>query len=198
MLGVLMLTFALGAPATQASPPPRAPRRPAPAVGLERAEADELLARVEEYLDHRREAREELPKLKDKAEPEDVTAYAKTLSDNIRARRRGAKQGDVFTPKVARGLRRLFARGLAATTRDREVVLTEGNPTGDEERLQAPSVVVNGQYIPAAPLSTIPPTLLLALPTLPEQVEYRFVGRSLILRDAVANLIIDFLPEAVP
>jgi hypothetical protein len=29
-------------------------------------------------------------------------------------------------------------------------------------------------------------------------VEYRFVGRALILRDTVANLIIDFIPNAVP
>jgi hypothetical protein len=186
MLDVLMLATALVGP-------------PAAAVtGLDRAETAEFLARVQAYLVHRDKAREGLPKLKDKAEPEDVTAYAKTLADAIRARRQGAKQGDVFTPRAARGFRHLFARGLAATSRDREVVLTEGNPTGDEEGLQPPSVVVNGQYIPAAPLSTIPPTLLLVLPTLPEQVEYRFVGRALILRDAVANLIIDFIPDAVP
>jgi len=181
MLGVLTVAMALVQP-----------------VGMSAAEAAEFLARVQEYLVHRDKAREGLPKLKDKAEPEDVTAYAKALSDAIRARRKGAKQGDVFTPRVTRGFRRLFARGLSAATHDRKVVLTEGNPTGDEERLQPPSVTVNGQYIPAAPLSTMPPTLLLALPALPEQVEYRFVGRALILRDAVANLIIDFIPDAVP
>ena len=198
MLDALILSLALAGPhplTTQASQPARGGQ---PALGMDPKEVEEFLEEVEEYLEHRRKAREELPKLKDEAEPEDVTAYAKLLADNIRARRKGAKQGDVFTPKVARGFRRLFAHKLAATTRDREVVLTEGNPTGDEERLQPPPVVVNGQYIPAAPLSTIPPTLLLALPTLPEQVEYRFVGRALILRDAVANVIIDFIPDAVP
>jgi hypothetical protein len=39
---------------------------------------------------------------------------------------------------------------------------------------------------------------LLRLPQLPKEVEYRFVGRDLILRDVAANLIVDFLPNAVP
>jgi hypothetical protein len=195
MLDALLLSLALaghpGAAPSQATPPKAAPR-------MDREEVEEFLEEVGEYLEHRRKAREDLPKLKDEAEPEDVTAYARQLADNIRERRRGAKQGDVLTPRLARGFRRVFAYELSRTGRDRKVVLTEGNPTGDEERLGAPKVVVNGQYLPAAPLSTVPPTVLLALPTLPEEVEYRFVGRSLILRDTVANLIIDFMPNAVP
>jgi hypothetical protein len=198
MLEALMLTLALaGDPASQA-PSPADPARAARRDRMDQEEIEEFLEEIEEYLEHRRKAREELPKLKDRAEPEDVTAYAKGLADNIRERRKGAKQGDVFTPKLARAFRRIFARELARSGRDRKVVLTEGNPTGDEERYASPKVVVNGQYIPAAPLSTVPPTLLLTLPTLPEEVEYRFVGRSLILRDSVANVIIDFIPNAVP
>jgi hypothetical protein len=181
-----------------AGAPPVPARRAARAPRLAPDEVEEFLEEIEEYLEHRRKAREELPKLKDEAEPEEVTAYAKQLADNIRERRRGAKQGDVFTPKLARGFKRVFAYELSRSGHDRKVVLTEGNPTGDEENFPTPKVVVNGQYIPAAPLSTVPPTVLLALPTLPEQVEYRFVGRTLILRDAVANLIIDFIPGAVP
>jgi hypothetical protein len=198
MLDALMLTFALAGPLPAAPPPAPSPERASRLERMDREEIEEFLEEVEEYLEHRREAREELPKLKDQATPEEVTAYAKGLADNIRERRRGAKQGDVFTPKLTAGFRRIFARELARSGHDRKVVLTEGNPTGDEERFTPPKVVVNGQYIPAAPLSTVPPTLLLALPTLPDEVEYRFVGRSLILRDTVANLIIDFIPNAVP
>lgn len=197
MLDLMVLAIGLAAPAAPGPAQATATaQRGQPR--MDREEVEEFLEEVQEYLEHRRKAREELPKLREQAEPEEVTAYAKQLSDNIRARRRGAKQGDVFTPKLARGFKRVFAYELSRSGNDRKVVLTEGNPTGDEERLQAPKVVVNGQYIPAAPLSTVPPTVLLALPPLPEEVEYRFVGRSLILRDAVANLIIDFIPDAVP
>jgi hypothetical protein len=185
MLELMVLSVALAAPA--AGGPPR----------MDREEVEEFLEEVQEYIEHRRKAREELPKLREQAEPEEVTAYAKQLADNIRARRRGSKQGDVFTPKLARGFKRVVAYELRSG-HDRKVVLTEGNPLGDEERIQPPKVVVNGQYIPAAPLSTMPPTVLLALPTLPDEVEYRFVGRTLILRDTVANLIIDYIPSAIP
>jgi hypothetical protein len=199
MLDAMVLSMALQAVPGAGTPPPPAPaRRAAGAPRLDPDEVEDFLEEVEEYLVHRRKAREDLPKLKDDAEPEEVTAYAKQLADNIRERRRGAKPGDVFTPKLARGFKRVFAYELSRTGRDRQVVLTEGNPTGDEERFGAPKVVVNGQYIPAAPLSTVPPTVLLALPALPDEVEYRFIGRTLILRDTVANLIIDFVPGAVP
>ena len=50
----------------------------------------------------------------------------------------------------------------------------------------------------AAPFSSVPPSLLLKLPPLPEEVRYRFVGRSLILRDTEANVILDYIPDGVP
>ena len=37
----------------------------------------------------------------------------------------------------------------------------------------------------------------LALPKLPEDVQYRFVGKHLLLYDAKANLIIDFMLNAI-
>ena len=36
------------------------------------------------------------------------------------------------------------------------------------------------------------------LPRLPDGLEYRFMGRDLVLRDQASNLIIDFVPGAVP
>ena len=38
---------------------------------------------------------------------------------------------------------------------------------------------------------------LLSLPQLPEDIQYRFVGKHLILYDAKANLIIDFMLNAI-
>jgi hypothetical protein len=59
-------------------------------------------------------------------------------------------------------------------------------------------VRVNGEYPPGASRSTVPPSVLLTLPPLPECLHYRFVGRDLILVDSVAQLIVDFLPAAAP
>ena len=46
---------------------------------------------------------------------------------------------------------------------------------------------VNQPYPKAEPLSTVPPDVLKALPVLPEDLEYRFVGKHLILYDARAG-----------
>ena len=57
---------------------------------------------------------------------------------------------------------------------------------------------VNTPYPENAPLATVPPLILVNLPRLPDGLEYRFMGRHLILRDQPSNLIIDFVPGAVP
>jgi hypothetical protein len=59
-------------------------------------------------------------------------------------------------------------------------------------------LVVNAVYPKEQPLSTMPASMLEALPTLPDGLEYRFVGKHLILRDTKANIIVDFIYNAVP
>ena len=39
--------------------------------------------------------------------------------------------------------------------------------------------------------------ILRNLPKLPEGVEYRIIGRNLILRDVKANMIVDYIPNAI-
>ena len=57
---------------------------------------------------------------------------------------------------------------------------------------------VNGEYPKEAPLSTVPPDVLKALPPLPENLQYRFVGRHLILYCTRGNLIVDYMLNAMP
>jgi len=40
--------------------------------------------------------------------------------------------------------------------------------------------------------------LLEALPPLPVELQYRFIGRDLLLVDVEADLVIDILPNALP
>jgi 3',5'-cyclic AMP phosphodiesterase CpdA len=44
----------------------------------------------------------------------------------------------------------------------------------------------------------VPPRLVEVLPPLPKQLEYDFTGRALILRDVDADLVVDFIPDALP
>ena len=56
-------------------------------------------------------------------------------------------------------------------------------------------VDVNGDYPAGGPVATMRPTLLMALPPLPPELQYRFINMALILWDVQANLIVDFVPD---
>ena len=57
---------------------------------------------------------------------------------------------------------------------------------------------VNQIYPDALPFTTVPPTLLQKLPMLPDAVAYRILGSTLLLVDQKTNLIVDFIPNAIP
>jgi hypothetical protein len=44
----------------------------------------------------------------------------------------------------------------------------------------------------------VPPQVLRSLPPLPPELEYRFIGTTLILLDAHAHIIVDYMTGAVP
>jgi hypothetical protein len=56
---------------------------------------------------------------------------------------------------------------------------------------------INGIYPDGKPYSTVPGTILAVLPALPDDVEYRFLGRHLILLDVRADVILDRIPYAI-
>ena len=114
----------------------------------------------------------------------------------IRAARPAARQGDLIPPETATEIREVIrseVKGTAGTPARK--MTKEGNPVAEGLPF-APKV--NVQYPKEAPLSTVPPTLLLRLPQLPKEIEYRFVGKTLILYDAGTRLILDLLPNALP
>jgi len=57
---------------------------------------------------------------------------------------------------------------------------------------------INQSYPEDVPLQSTPPTLLLNLPQLPDGLEYRLLDRELVLRDTQANIIVDYVPNALP
>ena len=57
---------------------------------------------------------------------------------------------------------------------------------------------VNQSYPENLPLQSTPPSLLMNLPDLPKGLEYRVLGSELVLRDADANIVVDYVPNALP
>jgi hypothetical protein len=123
----------------------------------------------------------------------EIAAREKGLGEAIRRARAQAKRGDLFTPEAAAVFRQLiradFKRHPRAT-----------RPETDDRR-EAESAdfrpVINQTYPSTEPLETFSAELLRQLPLLPKEVEYRMVGRSLILRDTEGNVILDFIPEVI-
>ncbi len=156
--------------------------------------------RVNEYAQIRKTALGGLPALSKMAQATEITNHEKALVDAIRKARPTAKQGDVFTPAI----RPVFAAVLKShlsgpANQDSRAQAKQGNPNNDVEPGDTkPVVAVNAVYPKSAPLSSVPPLLLLQLPQLPPGIQYRFVGSTLVLLDIESNLIIDYLKEVAP
>jgi hypothetical protein len=160
----------------------------------------EFKAKVKDYVELVDRLDKALGRLPDRAEPEQINQHRRALADAIRKSRTGARQGDIFVA----GEQPVFRAVLRSETAGREgaparQIIKDDNPKGNPEGHPTPPVAlaVNGIYPDGAPRSTVPPTILLRLPKLPDGVEFRFVGKALILYDARANLIVDFIPNAL-
>jgi hypothetical protein len=147
---------------------------------------------VKEYLVLHRKLEAQLPKLKKESTPEEIDKNQRALAALVQKERPNAKQGEFFTPEMQGYLRRVF---------DQVFLGTDGkNLLGSimDENPGLPQIVVNERYPDAVPLSTMPPEVLSVLPKLEEDMEYRFVGRRLVLLDAHAHMILDFTDELLP
>jgi hypothetical protein len=146
---------------------------------------------VRAYMKIHEAAEARVPSLKETSDPKQVSGREKALADAIRVERAGAHQGDVFSRSAASEIGLIVAEDFKARPlRIQKAILVE-------VPVKVPPAI-NTDYPTTLPLATVPPSLLLKLPTLPEELEYRFLGRHLILRDIKANLIVDFIPDVVP
>jgi hypothetical protein len=159
--------------------------------------ADSLFAdfarRVDSYMDMREHVEDSVGDLDPTKSQEEIAARADALGKAIIAARAQAKQGDIFTPELSSFVAALIKQEYAR--RPAPVIETRDD---QQEELPHFEPQVNQIYPTTYPLATFPPALLPLLPPLPEQVEYRIVRDNLILRDIEANLILDFMPRAVP
>lgn len=153
----------------------------------------EFQEEVEEYIELHRKLEATLPDLPTEATPEQIDQRQRALGALVQDARRGAKQGDVFERDVRPVIRKLLAGLFAGPDGKRlRLSINEENP-GEVVKL-----TVNGRYPDTVPISTVPPQVLALLPPLPPELEYRFIGTTLILLDSHAHIIVDYLAAAVP
>jgi hypothetical protein len=143
--------------------------------------------RIQAYSDLRKELERGLPALRVTDDAAELLNREHALAERIRAARSRAKQGDIFTPAVSAA----FKEKLQGQTNPAMcAALADDNPGPLEIR-------TNGTYPEHKPMSTMSAGVLAALPRLAEDIEYRFVGRDLILVDTRARLVVDRMPLAI-
>jgi hypothetical protein len=162
--------------------------RQTPSDGAALADFDR---RIKTYAELRDSVDGGSARLKETAKPEELVAAEKNLAGKLVAARANARHGDIFTPEIQQRFRHLLNPELSGERgRNTRGIVMDENPGAFRFK-------VNQPYPKDEPLATIPPNILATLPPLPEQIEYRFVDKHLILRDAKANLIIDYIPNAI-
>lgn len=180
-----------GAPAGASAPaPPESGGQPR--VNADARALAGFQEQLKKYLALHNKLEGTLPSLPNEASPEQIDQHQRAFAKLIQDARRGARRGDMFTPGSRRVILKLMKRIFAGPDgRQLLASIMDENPG----RLRT---VVNSRYPDTMPLSTVPPQVLAGLPKLPDEVEFRFIGRRLILMDVHAHLILDFIENALP
>ena len=176
----------LAACSSQAQVKSNAPQDP-------KAARQEFSEHINAYLAMQKEMPEKKPSRQQSASPEKIEGSREQLAERIRANRADAKQGDIFTPAVTAMLRDMLRQAMKGTKGAKiRTSLRHAEP------VKPLPLKVNESYPENLPKQSMPPSLLMALPQLPRELDYRIVGRDLVLHDVNADLVVDIIPNALP
>jgi hypothetical protein len=120
-----------------------------------------------------------------------IDSRDKSLTLALKAARQGAKQGEIFTPEAIALFASLSRHHLTVPTARRYERVAQFEPVRVHLK-------INEDYPSTIPVQSMPPSVLMNLPQLPKEVEYRIVGRDLVLLDVGTNLVVDIAPNVVP
>jgi hypothetical protein len=192
---VVLLTGGIVA-GQQAATPARAGSRATAPDGRQKVNAQALAlqdfqTRLKAYLALREELSRKLKPLSSTPSATELTARQDSLANAVKAARATAKRGDLVPALVAEQI----ATTIADDFRRRNTVATKGTL---KEVPVAAVPQVNKVYPPGDAMPTVPPLLLKNLPQLPDNLQYRFFGRSIVILDGDLQLIADVIPGVLP
>jgi hypothetical protein len=150
-----------------------------------------FLDRLQQYVTFHNNVEKMVPPLTETADPTKIAAREKALGEALIKQRPDAKEGDFFIKEYQPILIKIVREDFAKRSRVDRKALMQELPKGMQ-------VAVNTVYPTTLPLATFPGKLLKALPDLPPELEYRIVGRHVILRDVTANVIVDVMRDVLP
>jgi hypothetical protein len=169
------------------------PQKPSPSRGVnsEATALAEFQKRTQGYLELRQQLAKKLEPLSPTASASDLQARQQALAAALRTARANAKQGDMIPVAVQQFIR--------------ETVMADYRKRGPaakratlEEVPQGPLPGINKTYPEQAALPTVPALLLASLPRLPDNLQYRFYGRHVVLLDGDTEIVVDYVRDCLP
>jgi hypothetical protein len=167
-------------------------------ISIEQQAADaagfkEFSDRVKDYVKLHNSQEALIPAVKPTVLPEMISAHQQALGRGIRQARPEAKAGEIFTPVARKSFQDVIQSAMKGPRgANVDATLNQGAP------LPQITVAVNEPYPDGVAYTTVPPTLLLVFPKLPDEVVYRIVLHDLVLLDLKANLVVDVIPGLIP
>jgi hypothetical protein len=187
LLAIAVAAMMAGAPSLAASVPQQAAAgQTAEAAGLK-----DFADAIKRYMTLRQKVRSEVPGPVKNSSSAQLTNASDALAGAIERSRQGAHVGSIFNRPVTTVIKHRIAEALRV---EKASVLDDI----DDEGQSGPSPKIHLRLPVSTPMATMPPSLLSVLPPLPKELEYRILGRYLVLRDVDASLVLDYIPGAVP
>jgi hypothetical protein len=160
------------------------------AVNSLSAGRQEFQERLNAYLKQRAEMSRRLEPLSPTPSAAELATRQESLAAAIQTARKGARPGDLTAPVA-----QLIAKICMDDFHFRN---PEVKRAALEEVPNAPRPVINRTFPEDAALATVPPLLLSKLPPLPENLQYRFFGRHIVILDADTQVILDYVANVLP
>ena len=149
-------------------------------------------AAVADYLAMRRRLSEEIPSPVPNSSAVELNNASDALAAAIQRSRQKAQVGDLFVAPVAP----VFKRNVEVAVGSPEMRKVLAAIDDEKPTVLAPKIHL--RFPGASQMATMPASLLAVLPPLPKELEYRIIGRFLVLRDIDAALIVDYIPDLIP
>ncbi len=162
------------------------------AVPLEADAIRQFEAAIAEYVAMRRRLADTVPRLAPNSTSVELNNASDALAAAVQESRQNAGVGDLFVPPVAAVFKRKIDEAMR-TANLRQALATIDD---EEPAIRAPKIHL--RFPAGSQLATTPASLLNLFPPLPKGLEYRIVGRTLVLRDVDAALILDYIPDLIP
>jgi hypothetical protein len=160
-------------------------------VNPDAAALAEFSKRLQAYLVLRGELAGKLEPLRPTASASELQSRQAALAAALRNARAGAHQSDLIPVLVQHHIRRIVIADFRRREPPTRKAALEEVPTG---RLPG----INKNYPEQAALPTVPPLLLANLPPLPDNLQYRFFGRHVVILDGDVLIVVDYVQNAVP